>query len=344
MKIFGNNNKFICYFGRTTEYHKIKKAILFAYSCSGFKILANFCKGFELCFQIESEINVDHEFQYAKLFIDGIYLKTIQLTRGLNKIGLDSLTLYGKHEIKFLKINEASICKMALIEIDYFRVELMEKEDKESDLIMFFGDSLTCGYGILGNPTITKFSTKDEDSTITYAFLASQEIQYECTIVACSGISMSRVFCPYGVSMLDQYDTVDGVEKNINKESPKIAVINLSSNDNSVIVDGKFDNNTIKQSFKEFEDNYMELVNYIFKKNKECIIVSCYNIGVKIDDRLVQSIKNITEKINTIKGKEQAFVLEFAPDQNGANGHPCAEAHKLDGYRLSSFIKGMIKL
>ena len=341
MQIFGNNYKNLRFIGRCIESREFKNATLFAFSCTGFEFVCEFKNEPKLVFSFYSNINPDHEFQYGKIFIDDEYYKTIKISKDLVNVDVDFSNIKGKHLINFIKINEASICDLTLLHINFENITLHSFNKAKKPLIMFFGDSLTCGYGILGNPTIKKFNTNEEDSSITYAYLSSFKLGFECSMVACSGISLSRVFCPYGVTMLDQYDTVNGKIKYDKSEFPAFAIINLSSNDYAVLAESTLPIEKIKENLNIFVENYIELFNYILNKNESCKIISCYNIGVEISDNLIEAIKLATFKINELMKKEVAYVLDFTPDQNGANGHPCKKAHEVDAIKLENFIKGI---
>ena len=264
------------------------------------------------------------ETQYLKTYIDGKEDKKIELVAGEQEIELYKNLPVGKHTLKVLKLNEASVSKLGVYDFSYEgEIEFYSRTYKEEPkLIEFYGDSLTCGYGNIGTPDIKTFRTQDEDGSLTYAQLVADRLGYESSLVAWSGIALSEILAPYGVDMI--------------KSTPDIVVFNLGSND-----DGGYENLSSEQrelGIQEFINNYEIITTEIKNANPNCVFISCYNMCFNIRNALVDAIKEATDNLNKKYGENTAFTLKFQGNQSGANGHPNLMGHQMSADRLYKFI------
>ncbi|MBR2885665.1 MAG: phospho-sugar mutase, partial [Clostridia bacterium] len=91
---------------------------------------------------------------------------------------LDSFTLKGKEGLEKIKL---LMKELTIIGADPL---LLDPPSPKSRKIEFFGDSITCGYGVLAEESVTVYNTYEQDSTKAYAFLTAQafdaELRSEC--------------------------------------------------------------------------------------------------------------------------------------------------------------------
>ena len=335
------NTSEIHYLGRyTTKEIEGEEAIYFGFTNTGFELFVDVKNEINsISASLFSEMLGGNTNQYLKTYIDGKEERKIELGSGKADVTLFSNLEIGRHTLKVVKINEASVSKLGVYSLSYNgEIDFYDRDYKEAPkLIEFYGDSLTCGYGNLGDPSIKIFRTMDEDGTLTYAQLTADKLGYESSVVACSGIALSEVLAPYGVDMMDQYNTVEGsIPYDMSKSKPDIVVFNLGSND-----DGGYESlseEKRKEGIEEFINNYAIITDEIKKNSPECVFISCYNMCYNINNTLINAIKTATENINNKYGENTAFSLAFQGNQSGANGHPNLIGHKIAFDRLYNFI------
>ena len=335
------NTQEIKYLGRyiKTEVNG-KNAVYFGFTNTGFELFVDVkSETNSLSMSLYSELLGGAETQYLKTYIDGKEDKKIELVAGEQEIELYKNLPVGKHTLKVLKLNEASVSKLGVYEFSYEgEIEFYSRTYKEEPkLIEFYGDSLTCGYGNIGTPDIKTFRTQDEDGSLTYAQLVADRLGYESSLVAWSGIALSEILAPYGVDMMDHYNTVEGtIPFDMSKSTPDIVVFNLGSND-----DGGYENLTSEQrelGIQEYINNYEIITTEIKNANPNCVFISCYNMCFNIRNALIDAIEAATDNLNKKYGENTAFTLKFQGNQSGANGHPNLMGHQMSADRLYNFI------
>ncbi len=102
--------------------------------------------------------------------------------------------------------------------------------------IEYVGDSITCGYGDLGNGPGCKETNAVEDETVSYAALAAEQLSARQIVIAYSGIGMYRdvsgsttnqMPVRFTRTLADDPKSVWGFPK----PAPDVVVINLGTND-----------------------------------------------------------------------------------------------------------------
>ena len=178
----------IHYIGRHTF---INNHLYFAFSGSGFELKVQpTSSSFSLNFSLKSGLN-GYNSQFINIYVDDELLRKEELNIGTKdvKIELEDDNL-NSHYIKVIKLNEAAFSNLTLMDISLTNVTQVAYDKGRKGIMEFYGDSITCGYGILGK-TSDGFSMDSEDATKTYAYLASEALGYEPSLVSQSGISLA---------------------------------------------------------------------------------------------------------------------------------------------------------
>lgn len=319
----------IHFFGR--HINKNKKHY-FSYSGSGFEFLVKPNNiDFSITLSLISELN-EHDSQYVSIFINDEFYSKEKLINGQNDIEIKPNTL-SKTKIKLIKVNEVYLSSIYLNYIELNRAELINYETEPKKKIGFFGDSLTCGYGLLDFHG-KNFSMESEDFTYSYAYLTSKALDLDYVVIARSGISIALpIYC--NTLFNEIYDTVDMFDKCEVKDNLDYAVINLGTNDSAAF--NKSQNKT--SSLKIFKEKYIELIERIIKDNPDVKLVLCYKM-VEINEEIIKAIKEVYLSIKE-KFSNKFELVEFAPDQNGASSHPYKTAHEQFALKLSKIITNL---
>ena len=155
--------------------------------------------------------------------------QTVTLATGLEE---------GLHTFKILKQNNPRNCISQINNIK-FEGQLAPRPADKEILIEFIGDSLTAAYGNLGSSKSTdNGSANIEDGTLSYAYLAAEKLDVDCSIIARPGIGMAfGTDSAANVQMADIYDLQcfwrSNSTKYETKRVPDLVVIYLGTNDNS---------------------------------------------------------------------------------------------------------------
>lgn len=219
-----------------------------------------------------------------------------RITEGLVPVLLKSITLYGrKPSVRTCRMNTKR------------RIE-------------FLGDSLTCGYGVLAEPTVAEFNTFEEDSTCTAPYIVGRELKADIRTICLSGKGM---VCNCNGERFDhracdffKYDDFDGTLHNFALWEPQLLVINIGTND---AWGGASEEEYIDEMRK-----FVVFVNEVYPKTK--ILWLCGMLG----DKYFAS--GLSKLIRELGGaKNGYYMLRFDGIENhdgetGGGGHPNVHA------------------
>ncbi len=306
----------------------------FAFSGTGFEFTllphGRACS-FLLC--LESEIR-EYESQFIAIYVNGAFHAKKKLAKGRNLIEVRLDNPPTPARVKFLKLNEVCLSSLYLEDLVLKDAELGELPPPRRR-IGFFGDSLTCGYGVLDYHG-ESFSMEGEDFSHAYAYLAAESLGMDPVVIARSGISLAlKIYCD--VPFPEIYDTVDMFEKCPIEDGLDCAVINLGTNDW-----GRFCQ--LQEKEKEgalsfFKKEYISLLERIIGDNPNVKLVLCQGM-VAIGDSLAKAIQEAGERIQERHGNPCRF-LSFSPNSEGADNHPYKNAHEEAGRLLAKAIQEM---
>ena len=290
----------------------------FSYSGTGFEFVV--IPESDECFielKLKSVLH-EHDEQYVAIYVDDVFYNKEKLIEGANTI---KIKVTKKAVIKLIKLNEVYLSAIYLNDIVIHNGKLGEIEPSNKKLVGFFGDSITCGYGVIGLHDLA-FKPETEDFTKSCAFLGCFAANMDYSVVARSGISISIPI--YQEKLFGEiYDTVDMYEKGEEDRKLDVAVINLGTNDNNGYLEIVKDVDK-PQALETFKKKYIELVERIVKDNPGVKLIFCYDM-IKLIDDFVDAIKNVYQHI-TSNFDNECKLLKFVPNTDGANFHPYKDA------------------
>ena len=308
---------------------------LFSFSGSGFEFnVIPHSKNYKITFYFLSEINEDEK-QYVSIFINNKRYKKERLASGKQQITI-SINDLNKALIKVIKETETCVSNLYLEDIVLENASIDENIPHNRPLIGFFGDSLTCGYGLLDYHGTT-YNTEYQEESIAYPHLCAEKLDMDYLIVARSGISVALKI--YVDKLFKEiYDTVDMTRKCQYDRKLDYAVFNLGTNDNgaySLLNDEK----EKEESYRLFKKEYIELIEKVIKDNPGVKIVILYDMVILLED----TIKVIKEIYQYIKEHHdnQIELLRLNQNADGACGHPYYPAHEEAASMLAEVIKKM---
>lgn len=220
---------------------------------------------------------------------------------------------YGIHKIKILKRNEAKFTRLMIEKIEtngYFTYI-----DDSKLKIEVYGDSITCGYAIYGEP----YNNHNTNALDTYAYLTAKKLNADLSVFASSGIGLLKGETANNVINKFMY-----LHQNSNKKwdfslyDPDIVIINLGTNDLWFGV-----------SESEFYNAYLSFLYTLREKYNNAKFV-CVN-GMMTKD-MNSAIKKAVNKFN-----DRSYFVDL-PKAN-VKVHPLKDDHLASSEVLTKFMK-----
>ena len=164
------------------------------------------------------------------VFLDGMKAGTIPPGSSAFETPLST----GMHDIVLVKSNEAMYGEATFAE---FTVENggVYTPSPPSRRIEIIGDSISAGYGDLGGNAYCQANAANEDSTLTYGFLAATALSAQLNLVAFSGKGMYRNYDSTTDRTMPYLWTLANPDNDLLWDTarflPDVVVINLGTND-----------------------------------------------------------------------------------------------------------------
>jgi len=261
------------------------------------------------------------------------------------------------HNITIRKMTENPKGKLAIN--GFFTDGIIEKieEDHKKLNIEFIGDSITCGFGSQSNQRDRLFYSVDENGWLSHAAVAARKLNAEFSIIAYSGISITKGLgniewqapnmtdlYPYTDRLIEEeYGKKDSFEEwEFNKPKPDVIVLNLGTNDATVI---DF-NGDILNGIQKFEEEYYQFIEMLREKNGEEPWIICA-LG-SMDYYLFDNIQKVTERFSREKEDSKIKCFKYGrirvTDGYGACGHPNSITQERMGNEIADYISKLVRL
>lgn len=218
--------------------------------------------------------------------------------------------------------------------------------DKKDRKIEFIGDSITCGYGVLGGPKAL-FSTETESADDAFAVQCARALDADYQLVSFSGIGViSRYIEPEenesltDVLMPALYPHPDAVlakrygwrpeSWDFSSFCPQVVVINLGTNDDSYT-------RGIREREERFEEEYCEFVRNIHRRNPGAEIVCTFGV---MSQRLLPRVEEAVQRLSESGVPVRMYREEPMPpgEVTGCDGHPSAQRQRKMAESLTEFL------
>lgn len=227
-------------------------------------------------------------------------------------------------------------------------------------VIEFVGDSITCGFGNATSDVGHEFEASEENGWMSHAAIAARMLGFESRFVSVSGISVAvRPGLPGMYGMLDLYPYADRIIQDklaearglpapeylpydFSAKPAQYVVLNLGTNDASQVYFAPDEEKA--QTLKDFESNYLRLVQSIRSLNGPDTVIVCA-LGC-MDYYLYDNIRDVLDRYRADTGDRRIYLLKYhkmmnmAPDA-GACMHPTIHRHQKMAAQLARFIRSL---
>ncbi len=300
------------------------------YAWSGAGFVARF-EGTGLRITLEDEDN------WHTVMVDGERALPLAVVSGRHAYTLVDGLSPRVHEVRLLRRTEALFGVSTLLGVEVMGGKLLAPTPPEERLLEVVGDSITAGYGNLGQSTACHFSPETQDHGQSYASLAATELKADLSTVAWSGRGIVRNYGgEAGDHMPSLYRrTLPQVSDSRFKpeRGADAVVINLGTNDFSTEPD---------PSLNEFAAGYALLLGEVRRYNPDADILCTIGpmLGGPDAERAIAGIDHAVQARRAAgDSKVERFELTTPNAAPGCDWHPSVATHQKMAAELVSALR-----
>ena len=273
----------------------------------------------------------------------------------------DSYLLYSgesseTHIITLGKLTENQKGKLGLTGLQTDGTIERAEEENGTLKIEFIGDSITCGFGNMSNDRNRLFFPIDENGWMSHAAIAARKLKAQFNLISYSGIAITKGLGNFewlAPSMPELYPYTDRlveeqlgknesfIEWDFNRYKPDVIVLNLGTNDATLI---DF-NQDIVNGINKFEEDYYQFLTMIREKNGTEPWIIC-SLG-SMDYYLYDIIQKAAERYSKDHQDQRITCFKYGRirvfDGMGACGHPNLITQTRMGEEIADFIQSLVR-
>lgn len=313
--------------------------------------------GKSLKLSVKGDDHTQAETDHARLavYVDNKRILDVMVMEPSCTYSITESTEKKSHTIRIMKLSEAPMSIVALDSLTMDEEATITATPAKERKIEFVGDSITCGYGVDDRDLTHIFKTSTEDVTRAYAYLTSQKLNADYSIVSYSGYGVYSGYTgdenvqntpelvpPFYEKVAFSRGTVNGeaitmTDWNFSDYIPDLVVINLGTNDDSYCTDHE-------DRQKEFVSCYKSFVKTIRKNNPSSHILCVYGM---MNNRLDPWFHKMMEEYKSETGdnKIDYLLLKTQTEEDGyvVDYHPTPEFHEQSSETVVSKIRDIMK-
>lgn len=286
-------------------------------------------KGEELVLEMNcSEYAQDAE-PYVQVWIDGERGSRVKLLPGTNEYKVAEKLPFGEHKVKVLMVTESYYTPIAFFSMKITsangKSQLLPIEKAEDEIIFdFYGDSITAGFGTIpGYPD--GYRTKDQDSSLTYAYRTLEHFGGDGNFVAISGWGCYQ---GYGadrngvIPRIWRYSSMlSQAEWDFSRRDADIVVVSLGTNDAWFW--------TEDMPKQDFIDAYLS---FLGELREEYPKAQFYCLHGMMDESFREVVREAARQYSEKDAIGAIYVdmpnMYERPEYTGSGGHPSGEFGK----------------
>ena len=263
---------------------------------------------------------------YIQVWIDGERESRIMMKPGNEKYTVAKGLKYGEHKVKVLMVTESyytplSFMRMTITSSEGESMLLAPESGKDEMVFDFYGDSITAGFGTIpGYPD--GYRTKDQDSSLTYAYRTAEHFGADANFVAISGWGCYQ---GYGgdrngvIPRIWRYASMSsGMEWDFSGRDADIVVVSLGTNDAWFW--------TEQMPKQDFIDSYLA---FLSELRQEYPKAQFYCLHGMMDESFRDIVKEAAHQYSEKDSIGAVYVdmpnMGEKPEYTGSGGHPSGE-------------------
>lgn len=324
-----NNKENLKIYGRSLE---LLTGIACDFSASGIEFNADI-RGGDLMLRVDSS-----GVSYYTLYINGVRQdQRLEFSDGIRDYVIAEDLAAGEYNVKLIKQTQAEHSVSTLISLSMNGSFMARPADNEL-LIEFIGDSITCGYGLVGYPTegVTNYGgAKFMDATQAYAYLTADALGADHSLVSLSGWAILPN-ANGGGCIPAIYQKTSYKRSNIEYEPERtadIVVIHLGTNDLY----------SRKDNYDDFVPESKAFIADVKEMHPGAKIIWVY--GSMMSGSNLSNFENTVKSIISSLGGEAAGLYSVKVPQSSSgtnNSHPTPAAQARSAEILAEFIQNNI--
>ncbi|MDA3867269.1 MAG: GDSL-type esterase/lipase family protein [Salinivirgaceae bacterium] len=262
-----------------------------------------------------------------------------QVTSGQIKYPIVKNLTEGTHTVEIIKVTEAYCGECQFLGFQLDSAKNLLSPDPLPDLkLEFFGNSITCGYGIEGGE-----QPESDNSCKAYPAVAARELNAQFHTISYSGIGVVKGYPSFlmrqmynrTIALTDYIPFPSNNTWDFTKYIPDFVVVALGTNDYNL----GFGSGSI--STTTFKNGYKSLITKIRTSYPNAFII-CTNSPMISDVKLGDNINEVVSNLNTA-GDNKVYYFAFTHMQGGGfNGHPGVADGQTNGKELVVYIKSLL--
>ena len=270
-----------------------------------------------------------------RIYVDDVPVKEVVLTERYEKIELAAFD-EGIHRVKIVKITEAAMSYAAVCMLHVEGVLLPFEKDTKRKKAQFIGDSISCGFGVLGEPD-QEYSVRLEDGEKSYAAFLTEKCNWEAEWVSVSGYGMfveytgDRVNVIPNIYPFTNYFYDKDEREDYTRFVPDYIFINLGTNDS-----GHLNDKCVGEGFESAYESFLYTLRMAYEKASIICLVGTLSTDV------YEYVERVVEKVRR-QGFENVYSFELPLHDTEADGvacgHPTEATHRKDADRIYEFMK-----
>ncbi len=248
--------------------------------------------------------------------------------------------------IRLIKLSEPMFSSFGISKIEAFCKKDIEPTAPSELKIEFYGDSITCGYGIDEENPNGSFSTETENFSKTYAYITANSLAADYSAVSFSGYGVYTGFSynkrKEEYTIKKQYDKSvilsDNQERlwDFGSFVPNLVVVNLGTNDAAYCSKSQ----NLRQ---EFRKSYVEFLNLLRDRYPDAYILCILG---DMNDSMYSEIELAVDEFRStrIDNRVSCSQIGFKMNEYSAvvDGHPNDESNLAASTDLYMIIQELI--
>ena len=263
------------------------------------------------------EYKADQPVMY-KIYVDSLEVKASVMGKGVTAV-IENLR-DKMHNVRIIRISEgATLTYIDKIVIYGKNPEFSVPAEAKRLKLEFLGDSITCGYGVLADSSEMTFYTHQQDSTKSYAYLASQALNAEIRTECISGMGIVHSCHEnVGIRFIEFFNMVsrDMTGYVCDGYVPDVFIINGGTNDKTSHV-----------TQEEFVKGGLELLVSVRKMYPKTPIIWMYGMmNHDFEDGVIKAVQQFNKQdkntysliVKPISAYKNQIGAKFHPNVNGS--------------------------